>query len=67
MNARDRSTVGVGAGPAARILSPSSNATNGGNFAPRGGRRGLLVLTAGPECLFYGRYPTGPVASSLSD
>jgi hypothetical protein len=28
-------------------------------FAPRGARRGLLVLTAGPVPYFYGRYP-GP-------
>src|SRR5207302_10204724 len=26
--------------------------------APRGERRGLLVLTAGPVLCFYGRYPT---------
>jgi hypothetical protein len=36
-------------------------------FALRGERRGLLVLTAGPVPRFYGRYPTGPVASSRSD
>ena len=35
INARNGSTVGVGAGPAARILSPSSNATNGAICATR--------------------------------
>jgi hypothetical protein len=44
------------AGPAARILSPSPDATDGAT-APRGARRGLLVLTAGPVRYFYGRYP----------
>ena len=29
--------------------------------APRGERRGTLVLTAGPVPYFYGRYPAGPV------
>ena len=33
-------------------------------LAPRGVRRGLLVLTAGPVRYFYGRYPTGPVAAA---
>jgi hypothetical protein len=33
--------------------------------APRGVRRGLLVLTAGPVPYFFGRHPTGPVAASL--
>jgi hypothetical protein len=44
---RSRSTVGCGAGPAARILSPSLNATDG---AIRATRRegGFPVLTAGP-------------------
>ena len=36
-------------------------------LAPRGERRRLLVLTAGPVRYFYGRYPTGPVAASLPD
>ena len=35
--------------------------------APRGERRGLLVLTAGSVPYFYRRYPTGPVVSSLPD
>jgi hypothetical protein len=35
--------------------------------APRGGRRGLLVLTAGPMVFFYRRYSTVSVASSLPD
>jgi hypothetical protein len=35
--------------------------------APRGARRGLLVLTAGPARYSYGRYPTGPVDTSQSD
>jgi hypothetical protein len=36
-------------------------------LAPRGVRRGLLVLTAGLVHYSYRRYPTGPVASSQSD
>src|SRR5438034_6179930 len=35
--------------------------------APRGERRGLLVLTAGPVLCLYGRHPTGPVTAPLSD
>ena len=35
--------------------------------APRGARRGLLVLTAGPVTCFCGRYSTGPVTASRSD
>jgi hypothetical protein len=35
--------------------------------APRGGRRGLLVLTAGPVRCLYRRYPTDPVVASPSD
>jgi hypothetical protein len=66
-NAHNRSRVAHRAGPAARILSPSPDATDGANPAPRGGRRGLLVLTAGPVRYFYGRCPTGPVAASQSD
>jgi hypothetical protein len=34
--------------------------------ASRGGRRGLLVLTAGLVPYFYRRYTTGPVVASLS-
>jgi hypothetical protein len=34
-------------------------------LAPRGGRRGLLVLTAGLVQYFYRRYTTGPVVASL--
>jgi hypothetical protein len=58
MNARDRSRVDQELAPAARILSPSPEATNGVS-SPRGGRRGLLVLTAGLVPYFYGRCPTG--------
>ena len=36
-------------------------------LAPRGVRRGLLVLTAGLVPDSYRRYPTGPVGSSLSN
>jgi hypothetical protein len=54
------------AGPAARILSPSQSATDGA-IAPRGERRGSLVLTAGPVPDSYRRYPTGPVDASLPD
>ena len=36
-------------------------------LAPRGVRRGLPVLTAGLVPDSYRRYPTGPVASSLSN
>jgi hypothetical protein len=35
--------------------------------APRGERRGPLVLTAGPVPYFYGRYPAGPVDVSPAD
>ena len=38
-NARNRSTVDIGAGPAARILSPSPKATNGAVRATRRGAR----------------------------
>lgn len=37
---------------------PSPDATNGAP-APRGARRELLVLTAGPVRYFYGRHPIG--------
>jgi hypothetical protein len=47
----------VVAGPAARILSPSLNATNGVSSATRWEARGLLVLTAGPVTYFYGVTP----------
>jgi hypothetical protein len=47
--ARNGSTVGRAAGPVARILNPSPNATNGTVcHEAGGGRRGLLVLIAGP-------------------
>jgi hypothetical protein len=49
------------AGPAARILGPSPNATDGAIPAPRGERRGLPVLTAGPVPDSYRPYPTGSV------
>ena len=65
-NVRSRSTVGVGAGPAARILNPGSGATDGVTRATRR-RRGLLVLTAGSVSYCYGRYPIGVMASSQSD
>ena len=45
--ARNGSTVGRAAGPVARILNPSPNATNGTVCYEAGGG-GLLVLTAGP-------------------
>jgi hypothetical protein len=35
-------------------------------IAPRGGRRGLLVLPAGLVRYSYRRYPTGLVVASLS-
>ena len=63
-NGPNRSTVGgelalrPGFSPQARLPPTACSAS-------RGGRRGLLVLTAGPVPCFYGRYPTGPVASSL--
>lgn len=44
--------------PCGRILTPSSNATNGVRTL-RGGRLGLLVWTAGPACLPDERYPSG--------
>ena len=45
-------------------FSPQARMPPTTHFASRGGRPGLLVLTAGPVRLLYGRYPTGPVASS---
>jgi hypothetical protein len=64
-NARDRSTV-----VRELVLRPgfSSQARMPPTACPasRGGRRGLLVLTAGPVPCSYGRYPTSPVASSQS-
>src|SRR5207248_11783318 len=63
VNARDRSRVGgqlaLRPGFSAQARMPPTALR-----APRGERRGLLVLTAGPVPYFYGRYPTGPVASS---
>src|SRR5450755_925218 len=55
------------AGPAARILSPSLDATNGAILRHEARGAGLLVLTAGPVQPFYRRYPTAPVAASRSD
>jgi hypothetical protein len=52
------------AGPAARILNPSPDATNGAP-APRGARREVLVLTAGPVRYFCWRHPIGPVAATF--
>jgi hypothetical protein len=57
MNARDRSRVEQELGPAARILSPSPDATD--DAEARGGVTGF-DCGAGA----YGRYPIGPVASS---
>ena len=45
-------------------FSPQARMPPTARSAPRGGRCGLLVLTAGLVRLLYGRYPTGPVASS---
>jgi hypothetical protein len=64
--ARDRSSVNC-----ALVLRPESSTQARMpptvQSAPRGARRGLLVLIAGPVTCFYRRYPTVPVASSLPD
>jgi hypothetical protein len=60
MNARDRSRVEQELAPAARIVSPSPDATDGAES--RGGATGF-ECGAGA----YGRNPIGPVASSQSD
>jgi hypothetical protein len=66
VTARDRSTVerelALRPGFSARARMPPT-----ARSAPRGERRGLLVLTAGPVPYFYGRYPTGQVDASQSD
>jgi hypothetical protein len=64
-NARDRSTVGrwLALRPE---CSTQARMPPTAFLAPRGVRRGLLVLTAGLVPDSYRRYPTGPVASSLS-
>jgi hypothetical protein len=65
MNARDRSTVdselALRPGFSTQTRMPPT-----ARSAPRGGRRGLLVLTAGPVPYFR-RYPTGSVVASRSD
>jgi hypothetical protein len=54
---RDRSTVGRGAGPAARMLSPSPNATNGAIRATRR-ETGATGFDCGAGGVFlYRRYP----------
>jgi len=60
MNARDRSRVKQELGPAARILSPGPDATDGAEA-----RGGGYWFDCGAGA--YGRYPIGPVASSQSD
>ncbi len=61
-NARNRSSV------AKRLalrpeFSPQARMPPTARSAPRGGRHGLLLLTAGPVPDSYRRYPTGLVAS----
>ena len=63
---REREYCRRTAGPAARILSPSPNATDGAS-APRGERRGLRVLTAGPGGGPAGSNPTSPLVFSPPD
>jgi len=54
------------AGPAARILNPSPDATDGASGATR--REACVTgLTAGPVPDSYRRYPTGLVDASRSD
>ena len=66
ITARDRSTVehelALRPGCSAQARMPPT-----ARPAPRGERRGPLVLTAGPVPYFYGRYPAGPVDASPSD
>ena len=66
ITARDRSTVehelALRPGCSAQARMPPT-----ARPAPRGERRGSLVLTAGPVPYFYGRYPAGPVDASPSD
>ena len=54
--AHGRTAARMRAGPAARTLTPSPDATNGA-FAPRGAERGLLVLTAGLVSYVLGVIP----------
>ena len=65
VNARDRSRVGrelaLRPGFSTEAWMPPT-----ARSAPRGVRRGLLVLTAGLVPYFYWRYPTGPVVASQS-
>ena len=60
-NARNRSSVGKWLATAARILDPSSNATDGA-VALRGVRWGLLVLPAGSVSYIW-VLPVGSVAA----
>ena len=55
------------AGPAARILSPSPDATNGVSCATRREARVTGFDCGAGAGLFYRRYPTDPVASSLPE
>ena len=66
MNPRDRSRVEheLALRPE---FPPQARMPPTARSAPRGVRRGLLVLTAGLVQYFYRRYPTGPVVASLSD
>ena len=66
MNARDRSRVGRELALRPGFSTPSPVPPTA-RSAPRGVRRGLLVLTAGLVQYFYRRYPTGQVVASQSD
>ena len=66
MSTRDGCTVNV-SWPCGQDSQPKPGCHQRRNPAPRGERRGLLVLTAGPVQPFYRRYPTAPVAASQSD
>jgi hypothetical protein len=64
-----RPPIGVqsmGSWPCGQDPRPRPSATDGATRATRR-EAGIPVLTAGPVLCFYGRYPTGPVASSESD
>jgi hypothetical protein len=65
-NARNRSRVERELALRPRF-SPQARMPPTARPAPRGARRGLLVLTAGPARYSYGRYPTGSVDASQSD
>jgi hypothetical protein len=56
----------MGSWPCGQDPRPRPSATDGATRATRR-EAGIPVLTAGPVLCFYGRYPTGPVASSESD